>query len=168
MMWHNFKSSSGDNPGPRRSWQRPPSSTARAQDESSGGTMPTMGPRGPPRRAPGMAPGRAGNARGHHRAPPRRPLMGEGCRQAERHRAPHPHRRAAGRARAVRGTSRATGRTTDGLCSNNAVSLQLGDQFGLAASTLAAVAGTAKQLVVAYVIGATLYARDHVVNLHVA
>ena len=71
-------------------------------------------------------------------------------------------------ARAVRGTSRATGRTTDGLCSNNAVSLQLGDQFGLAASTLAAVAGTAKQLVVAYVIGATLYARDHVVNLHVA
>ena len=31
--------------------------------------------------------------RGHHRAPPRRPLVGEGCRQAERHRAPHPHRR---------------------------------------------------------------------------
>ena len=29
----------------------------------------------------------------HHRAPRRRPLMGEGCRQAERHRAPHPHRR---------------------------------------------------------------------------
>ena len=51
---------------------------------------------------------------------------------------------------------------------NNAVSLQLGDQLGLAARTLAAVAGTAKQLVVAYVIGATLYARDHVVNLHVA
>ena len=86
--------SSGDKPGPRRHrWQRPPSSTARAQDESSGGTMPTMGPRGPPRRAPGMAPGRAGNARGHHQAPPRRPLVGEGCRQAERHRAPYPHRR---------------------------------------------------------------------------
>ena len=45
------------------------------------------------RRAPGMAPGRAGNARGHHRAPRRRPLMGEGGRQAQRHRAPHPHRR---------------------------------------------------------------------------
>ena len=27
------------------------------------------------------------------RAPPRRPLMGEGCRQAEHRRAPHPHRR---------------------------------------------------------------------------
>ena len=38
-------------------------------------------------------PGRAGNACSHHRAPRRRPLMGEGCRQAERHRAPHPHRR---------------------------------------------------------------------------
>ena len=38
------------------------------------------------RRAPGMAPGRAGNAR-------RRPLMGEGGRQAQRRRAPHPHRR---------------------------------------------------------------------------
>ena len=34
------------------------------------------------RRSPGMAPGRAGNARGHHRAPRRRPLMGEGGRQA--------------------------------------------------------------------------------------
>ena len=45
------------------------------------------------RRAPGMAPGRAGNARGHHRAPPRRPLMGEGGRQAQRHRAPHSYRR---------------------------------------------------------------------------
>ena len=32
-----------------------------------------------------MAPGRAGNARSDHRAPPRRPLMGEGCRQAQRH-----------------------------------------------------------------------------------
>ena len=29
----------------------------------------------------------------HHRALRRRPLMGEGGRQAERHRAPHPHRR---------------------------------------------------------------------------
>ena len=44
--------------GPSRR-QRPPSAAARAQDESSGGTMPTMGPRGPPRRAPGMAPGLA-------------------------------------------------------------------------------------------------------------
>ena len=47
-----------------------------------------------------VAPGRAGNARGDHRAPPRRPLMGEGGRPAQRHRAPHPHRRpvdAAGR-----------------------------------------------------------------------
>ena len=45
------------------------------------------------RRPPGMAPGRAGDARSDHRRPRRRPLMGEGCRQAERHRAPHPHRR---------------------------------------------------------------------------
>ena len=55
---------------------------------------------GPPRRAPGMAPRASRNSRGHHRAPPRRPLMGEGCRQAERHRAPHPHRRPVGRGRA--------------------------------------------------------------------
>ena len=40
-----------------------------------------------------MAPGRAGDARSDHRRPPRRPLMGQGGRQAQRHRAPHPHRR---------------------------------------------------------------------------
>ena len=45
------------------------------------------------RRAPGMAPGRAGNPCSHHRAPRRRPLMGQGGRQAQRHRAPHPYRR---------------------------------------------------------------------------
>ena len=45
------------------------------------------------RRSPGMAPGRAGNTRSHHRAPRRRPLMGQGGRQAQRHRAPHPYRR---------------------------------------------------------------------------
>ena len=56
-------------------------------DERNRFRIPITGPWG----APGVAPGRAGNTRGHHRAPRRRPLMGEGGRPAERHRAPYPY-----------------------------------------------------------------------------
>ena len=37
--------------------------------------------------------GEQGNARRYGRVPPRRPVMGEGCRQAEHRRAPHSYRR---------------------------------------------------------------------------
>ena len=54
-------------------------------------------PRRPTLRATGdvapLALGRAGNACGHHRAPPRRSVVGQGCRPAHRRRTPHAHRR---------------------------------------------------------------------------
>ena len=59
-----------------------------------------------------MAPGRAGNPCSDHRAPPRRPLMGEGGRQAQRHRAPHSYRRPVDTGRApTRSTRRANAST---------------------------------------------------------
>ena len=80
-----------DNRGPPAPATRPP-----AQFPATGwNAVPHI----PPRpwqdnfQQPGMAPGRAGNACSDHRAPRRRPLMGEGCRQAQRHRAPHSYRR---------------------------------------------------------------------------
>ena len=83
-----WRSGSGKQP-PSARQQR--SRCSRQQGRATGGVAPYGYQFIDGRRA--VAPGRAGNTRSHHRAPPRRPLMGEGGRQAEHRRAPHPHRR---------------------------------------------------------------------------